>query len=1040
MSAMWDYLIVTASNDAQARAYQHQLTLRQHLGLIQDVREVRVIADPGGLRIGSGGSTLCCLLEILNHHIKDTDSDPLDPKTWLAVFQTLRILIVHAGGDSKRLPAYSPCGKIFVPVPGHNDSALPMTLFDRQLPKYLALPCAPAGAGQIVITAGDVMLRFDPEEAQLNHRGLVGLGSYASPEHACHHGVYCRNPQNVVTRFLQKPTPDQQHDAGAVDPYGQAILDIGVMSFDADTAVQLLSVCGLKCAHDTTLEISGPLGQGVFDREVDFYREICAALGTEATEERYLETVQQSGSSWDEATLKTLYQGLRSIAFRVDALTHCDFLHFGTTRQIITSAYALIQRERLHTAPREVLSLNNHITETGRVQGTTSLVEGCCLEDRLTLAGDNVVAGLDLTGPMSLPRTMCLDVTPGQDRFYVRIYSSQDRLNDRADQGATFCAMPVLDWLEHCEVPIDMVWDASQKKEEQTLWSARLFPAVSTQAEIHDWLWMMDPATASAQQIQQWKDTERFSSSEIAALADHEAFHARRTHFRSLTVIESLPELFRNDSDFSANDLIHVIKHTHSTAMICAVLDTARRSQDHAQNSLGALILPRILHTLGTAMESCRTDLAQVQPELTRAIQDWTTQIGLPLTGPVTDWANRARARAFDVAGDVILSGGLEHTHAPRCVLRSDEIVWARAPARFDTGGGWTDTPPYALEHGGCVVNTAVNLNGQAPIQAYLRVIKEPVIRLTSIDLGSRIELTCLADLLDYREATSEYGLAKAALALSGFSPDAAVWPEGVTLESMLTQFGGGIELTTLAAIPKGSGLGTSSIMGAVILSAIQRAFGKTLTQKELFHAVLCLEQLLTTGGGWQDQIGGAVGGVKIVTAESGLVPAPTVHYLPADLLEPALNHGCTLLYYTGITRLAKNILAQVVGRYFNRDRQSLATLQRIREVAHQIADTLSRKDLKGFGRLVGTAWELNKQLDPNSTNPEVDALFDRVSPHIHGAKLLGAGGGGFMLMVCKSPDHARRLKAELDSEPTNDRARFFDYSVNPRGLTVTVC
>ena len=56
MTSMWDYLIVTASNDAQARAYEHQLTLRQHLGLIQNVREVRVIADPGGLRIGSGGS------------------------------------------------------------------------------------------------------------------------------------------------------------------------------------------------------------------------------------------------------------------------------------------------------------------------------------------------------------------------------------------------------------------------------------------------------------------------------------------------------------------------------------------------------------------------------------------------------------------------------------------------------------------------------------------------------------------------------------------------------------------------------------------------------------------------------------------------------------------------------------------------------------------------------------------------------------------------------------------------------------------------
>jgi len=1040
MTSMWDYLIVTASSNAQAKAYQDQLTLRQELGLIQNVCEVLVIADPGGKRIGSGGSTLCCLLEVLNRHIKTTNNNPHSQETWRAIFQNLRILIVHAGGDSKRLPAYSPCGKIFVPVPGHNDSALPMTLFDRQVPKYLALPSGSAGAGQIVITAGDVMLQFDPEEAQLNQAGLVGLGSYASPEQACHHGVYCRNPQHDVIRYLQKPTPDQQHEAGAVDPYGQAVLDIGVMSFDSNTAVQLLSVCGLKPGKNTGLEINGPLGQSVFHHEVDFYREICVALGTQATEEHYLQTMQQCGSPWNTTTLKGLYQGLRPIAFHVNALTHCHFLHFGTTRQIITSAYALIQRERLNTAPREVLSLNNHITSRGQIQGTTSLVEGCCIQDSVVLTGGNVVTGADITRRLRLAKTICLDITPGQNRFYLRIYSCLDKLNDRADSGATFCRIPVLDWLKLCNASQDTVWDTSLPASQKTLWTARLFPALATQAELHAWLWMADPTTATPEQIQTWKNTERFSSSEISALANHQAFHARRTQFRALSVIRSLPELFRRDSNFSAQDLIHIIKHTNLPVLIPAILDAARRSQDHAQKTLGALILPRILHTLGTALNTCQTPLPQVKKRLAPATQDWTERIGLPLKGSVTDWSNQAWNKAFDVAGDVILSGGFDPKQPPKCVLRSDEIVWARAPARFDTGGGWTDTPPYALEHGGCVVNTAVDLNGQAPIQAYLRVIKEPVIRLASIDLGSRIEIASLAELCDYREATSQYGLAKAALALSGFSPDATVWAKDVTLESMLTQFGGGIELTTLAAIPKGSGLGTSSIMGAVILSAIQQALGKTLAQKELFHAVLCLEQLLTTGGGWQDQIGGVVGGVKIVTTEPGLIPAPTIHYLPTDLLDPTLNQGCTLLYYTGITRLAKNILAQVVGRYLDRDRQSLARLKRIGQVAHQIADTLSQKDLKAFGQLVGTAWELNKQLDPNSTNPEVDALFDRVSPHIYGGKLLGAGGGGFMLMVCKSPDHAKRLKTELDSEPTNDRARFFDYSVNPRGLTVTVC
>jgi fucokinase len=85
-------------------------------------------------------------------------------------------------------------------------------------------------------------------------------------------------------------------------------------------------------------------------------------------------------------------------------------------------------------------------------------------------------------------------------------------------------------------------------------------------------------------------------------------------------------------------------------------------------------------------------------------------------------------------------------------------------------------------------------------------------------------------------------------------------------------------------------------------------------------------------------------------------------------------------------------------------------------------------------------ACRLNKQLDPNSSNKEIEALFARVQPHIYGGKLLGAGGGGFMLMVCKSPAEAATVRKMLDTEPPNDRARFFDFRVSTEGLVVTVC
>ena len=171
---------------------------------------------------------------------------------------------------------------------------------------------------------------------------------------------------------------------------------------------------------------------------------------------------------------------------------------------------------------------------------------------------------------------------------------------------------------------------------------------------------------------------------------------------------------------------------------------------------------------------------------------------------------------------------------------------------------------------------------------------------------------------------------------------------------------------------------------------------GRQLTHRELFYAVLRLEQALTTGGGWQDQIGGVVDGVKVVTTDAGLMPDARVHYIPSDVLDPRTNGGSTLLYYTGITRLAKDILQQVVGRYLDRDRQAMATLKQIHSLPPMVAEAMSRKDLAAFGRLIDIAWRLNKQLDPNSTTPEIDAMLDRVRPHLHGAKLLGAAAAGF--------------------------------------------
>ncbi|MDT8300433.1 MAG: L-fucokinase [Sedimentisphaerales bacterium] len=1051
----WDYLIVTASNDAQAGNYEHQLALRQELGLLPCVRDVIVIPDPGGKRIGSGGSTICCLLEVLNREMQQ-DSNRKGTGACQSVLEKLRILIVHAGGDSKRLPVYSACGKIFFPVPGDSDCCLPLTLFDRQLPTYLKLPAPEPGAGQVVITSGDVLLGFNPDQVRFATKGLTGLGCYASVEEGKNHGIFCRGEGNKVRLFLQKPSPSEQQGSGAIDPYGQVILDIGVMNFAADTAAMLLNIFGMQLNSEGRLELTGKMSETLFKYGLDFYREICCGMGSEATLSQYIKSVKQSGSLWKSASLEQLFESICSIPFDVDVLPRCEFLHFGTSRQVVSSGNILMQRDIGSTSLNTCLSINNEIIDGGEIAGTNAWVEGCKISSRLTLGGENVIVGLDVDESVSVPSQMCFDVIPGLDRhgkkvWFVRCYNIYDSFKDSVAKGATLCGIPVLDWLEFAGAESEDIWDIDIPIEHRSLWNARIFPAVIKHSLYRQWLWLFNPAEADSENFHTWRVADRYSSAEIATLTDQKAFYQRRNLIRAGEIQKSLRKMFREDSGFSASELIHILKNTtEQSVWIADMLAEARwRYNSNNDNSLDSMVFPRVIHTIGSVLSELGDEdmpVEKVFPGLREKLNgpehDWLDSLGLGLdsSAKLKEWAQKARSLAFESLGKVIISSGCDNTLKPRNALRSDEIVWGRAPARFDTGGGWTDTPPYSLEHGGCVIDTAVNLNCQPPIQAYLRVIDKPVIRISSIDLGTRIEITLLDELLDYRKATGEYALAKAALALSGFSHETADWSKGATLRQILEEFGGGIELTTLAAIPKGSGLGTSSIMGAVILAVIQRALGQTLTHKELFHSVLRLEQSLTTGGGWQDQIGGAVGGAKIVTAEPGLIPDARIHFLPADVLDPKINNGQTLLYYTGITRLAKDILGQVVGRYLDRDRKTLFTLKQIHSLARQVAEAISRKDIRAFGKLISAAWELNKQLDPNSTNDEVERLFSRIKPYIFGAKLLGAGGGGFLLMVCKSAEDAGKVRIMLETEPANERARFFNYDVNQEGLVVTVC
>ena len=369
-------------------------------------------------------------------------------------------------------------------------------------------------------------------------------------------------------------------------------------------------------------------------------------------------------------------------------------------------------------------------------------------------------------------------------------------------------------------------------------------------------------------------------------------------------------------------------------------------------------------------------------------------------------------------------------TKEPSLCVADDQIVWGRSPVRIDIAGGWTDTPPYCLMEGGNVINFAIELNGQPPLQAYVRPSKECHIVLRSIDLGAMETVETTEQLTDFMHVGSPFSIPKAALVLAGFGKG--------DLKEELKTFGAGIELTLLSAIPAGSGLGTSSILASTVLGALNDFCGLGWDKNEIGHRTLMLEQMLTTGGGWQDQFGGVLGGVKLLQTGKGFDQSPQVRWLPNDLWVQPEYHACHLLYYTGITRTAKHILAEIVRRMFLNHHDELSMLREMKVHAMEMYEAIQRNDFMQMGEFVRKTWQQNQMLDNGTNPPQVAQLTSLIDDLCLGYKLPGAGGGGYLYMIAKDPEAAARIKQILGEHRQNKNARFVEMTLSTKGLQIS--
>jgi galactokinase/mevalonate kinase-like predicted kinase len=382
--------------------------------------------------------------------------------------------------------------------------------------------------------------------------------------------------------------------------------------------------------------------------------------------------------------------------------------------------------------------------------------------------------------------------------------------------------------------------------------------------------------------------------------------------------------------------------------------------------------------------------------------------------------------KAFALLREGLLSQQNSSIPLPTRCVADDQIVWGRSPVRIDIAGGWTDTPPYCLMEGGNVINFAIELNGQPPLQTFIRPTHEPRIVLRSIDLGAVEVVETDEQLTDFMHVGSPFSIPKAALVLAGFKMQ------------QIEAFGGGLELTLLSAIPAGSGLGTSSILAATVLGALSDFCGLGWDKNEIGRRTLMLEQMLTTGGGWQDQFGGVLGGVKLLQTDKGFEQRPQVRWLPNDLWTQPEYHPCHLLYYTGITRTAKHILTEIVRRMFLNHGEELQLLREMKAHTMEMYEAIQCVDFQRTGLLMRNTWQQNQLLD-NGTNPvAIQQLTSLIDDLCLGYKLPGAGGGGYLYMIAKDPEAAARIKQILNENRQNRNARFVEMSLSTKGLQVS--
>jgi len=537
-------------------------------------------------------------------------------------------------------------------------------------------------------------------------------------------------------------------------------------------------------------------------------------------------------------------------------------------------------------------------------------------------------------------------------------------------------------------LPLDQIWDSA----ERTLGAARLFPLGAPQEAWAAASWLL--GSDSEYDLARWLAAPRVSLESAALCIDETETLAARVR--------------RGQARWTAT----AVALAQDGADVRPMLDQAPG--------------PNALRAVGDQLSS-----VALRAE---ASAEWPTaasrlfQAGLFYSRVDAAAARGARARSFELVAEAVRLGVQSSARpAPLAGPWPRQAVRVSASGRIDLGGGWSDTPPFCLDWGGTVLNAALLLDNERSIEARLRVIPEPLIRCRAE--GSEAAYQTSAELWAPPGPGDRFAIARTVCQMSG------LFPQHCDLTTTLQRLGGGLEFETAVRLPMGSGLGTSSILAAAVLQAFEALRGARLDPQPLSDRVLELEQRMSTGGGWQDQAGGIFPGLKLLSSGPGLVQRVRSRQILLTPARQAELESLLVIGWTGITRVAKGLLQEVVGRYLARETRAVEVLHSIKTLALEMAHAIENAEWDYLGQLLDRHWALNQVLDPNTTNAPIEEMLRAMRPYLRGAKLAGAGGGGFLLLLARDEASANHLRRLLNERFPGSRA--YPWRLDAAGLCV---